>query len=99
MKRHINLWSFIFAFVCLGLFFLAISTREIIDIMMNLLHLHPLHIVLILSLITCLLGVIGFAGITNWWTMLRSITTVVLSLGLSVVILIIVICGGIFKFT
>ena len=99
MKTKINFWSFIFSLVCLSLFFISVSSSEIIDFVTNLAHIHPLNIVLAMSLITFLLGLIGFSGATNWKLLIRSISTVVITFGLSAVILYIVLIANWFKFT
>ena len=66
MKTKINFWSFIFSLVCLLLFFIAVSSSEIINFITNLAHIHPLNIILGMSLVTFLFGLIGFSGATNW---------------------------------
>ena len=97
MQTKSNLWSFIFSFVCLLLFFIAISSSKIIDFVINLVHIHPLNIVLGLSLVTFLFGLIGFSGATNWKLLLRSISTVVITFFLSAVIIVIVVIANLFK--
>jgi hypothetical protein len=99
MKIKINFWSFISSLVCLSLFFIAVSSSEIIDFVTNLAHIHPLNIVLGMALVTFLLGLIGFAGATNWKLLIRSILTVVITFGLSSIILYIVLLANWFKFT
>lgn len=99
MKIKINLWAFIFSFVCLLLFFIAVASSEIINFIINLVHIHPLNIVLGLSLVTLLFGLIGFSGATNWKLLLRSISTVVITFGLSAIIICIVVMANLFEFT
>ena len=99
MKTKINFWSFIFSLVCLSLFFISVSSSEIIEFVTNLAHIHPLNIVLGMALVTFLLGLIGFAEATNWKLLIRSILTVVITFGLSLIILYIVLLANWFKFT
>ena len=99
MKAKINFWSFMFSLVCLSLFFIAISSSEIIDFVNNLAHIHPLNIILGMSLVTFLFGLIGFSGATNWKLLIRSILTVVITFWLSSTILYIVLLANWFKFT
>lgn len=94
MKIKINFWSFIFSFVCVTLFFIAVSSRQTVIFLTNLLHTHPLNIVLGMSLMTFLFGLIGFSGATNWKLLLRSISTVVITFGLSALILYIVVLAN-----
>lgn len=99
MKIKINFWAFVFSFVCIAMFFIATSSSEIVDFSTNLLHVHPLNIVLGMSIFTCLLGFIGFYEATNWKKLLRSILTIVITFGLSAFIIYILILGNLFKFT
>ncbi|QAT40941.1 hypothetical protein EQM05_12090 [Clostridium sp. JN-9] len=95
MKIKINLWAFIFSFICVALFFISVSSPDII----NLLHVHPLNIVLCISFITFIFGLIGFSASTSWILLLRSILTTVITLCLSLFILYILVVGNLFKFT
>lgn len=83
--KTINLWSFVSSFVCIGLFFLAIESQKIEDFMNNMFGIHPLLIVLIISLITFSFGFFGFSEVKNWKMLLISILTVILTLGLSTI--------------
>lgn len=99
MKLKINFWSFIFSFICIALFFISVSSKEAVDTLTNLLHIHPLNIVLTISFITFLFGLVGFSASTNWKLLLRSISTAVITLGLCIIILIITVMANMFKFT
>jgi hypothetical protein len=96
MKIKINLLSFILSFVCIALFFIAVSSREMIELFNNLLPTHPLNIILGICLVTLFLGTIGFSGISNWISLLRSIFTVIISAGLSVFIFFIIFIGNLY---
>lgn len=78
--NKINIGSFISSFVCIFLFYI-VSFSDHIDF--SVLNFHPLNLVLIITLITLVFGVLGFAGIRNWKGMAMSVTTVILTLGLS----------------
>ncbi|SFL44672.1 hypothetical protein SAMN04487943_101594 [Gracilibacillus orientalis] len=80
MKKKINIWSFILSIICILLFFI-ISFSGLIDY--SLMDTHPLNLVLYITLITFVLGVLGFSGIQDWKGMARSVTTLILTLGLS----------------
>ena len=86
MKHNINLWSFIFSFVCIAFFllYLEVCTPEINASFINAVYFHPLFFVLIFSIGTFFAGIKGFSKIDNWISMLRSIVTVLLTLLLSV---------------
>ncbi|MCB2290847.1 hypothetical protein LGK97_13960 [Clostridium sp. CS001] len=99
MKLKINFWSFIFSLICIALFFVSVSSKETLDTVTNLLHTHPLYIVLTISFITFIFGLIGLSASTNWKLLLRGISTIVITLGLCIVIIIITVMGNIFKFT
>lgn len=85
MKTKINLGSFIFSFVCIVLFFISTSSSSIIEVVTNLLHIHPLNIVLIMSVVTLLFGFIGFTEVNNGESLLRSILTIVITFILSAI--------------
>jgi hypothetical protein len=99
MKIKINFCAFIFSFVCIVLFFISVSSPEIVRFVINLLHIHPLGIVLGVTFITFLFGLIGFSGSTSWRLLLRSIATTIITLGLCMVISYILIIGNLFQFT
>ena len=99
MKLKINLWSFIFSFICVALFFISVSSRETVETLTKLLHTHPLNVVLAISFITFIFGLIGFSESTNWKLRLRSISTVVITLCLCIVVIFITVMANMFKFT
>lgn len=91
MMKKINIWSFIFSIICILLFFI-VSFSGSIDY--SIMGTHPLNLVLYITLITFVLGVLGFSGIQNWVGMARSVTTIILTLGLSVVIIFVIFIGN-----
>ena len=86
MKHNINLWSFIFSFVCIAFFlvYLEVCTPEMNASFINIVYFHPLFFILIFSIGTFFAGMKGFSKINNWVAMLRSIATILLTLLLSV---------------
>lgn len=89
--KIINLWSFIFAFICVLLFFfVSISGHADYAIF----GLQPLNMVLYLTMMTLFLGVIGFAGVEDWKGMLRSLSTIIISGGLTALLTIIIFFGS-----
>lgn len=80
MKKKINIWSFISSIICILLFFIVSFSGQI---EYSLMGTHPLNLVLYITLITFILGVFGFSGIQDWKGLVRSITTIILTLGLS----------------
>lgn len=93
MKIKINLWSFILSFVCVALFLVAISSQAIIDFTTTWLNIHPLNIVLGICIVNCVLGFIGLAEATNWKKLLRGFSTIIITLGLSGLIIFILFMG------
>ncbi|WIG40345.1 hypothetical protein [Bacillus toyonensis] len=94
MKHKINLWSFIFSLICVGLFRLYFEIpHELFKFFTDSLHIHPLFILLVLTIGTFFAGIKGFSKINNWVTMLRSIATVLLTLLLSVFLTLTLIVG------
>lgn len=99
MKTKINLWSFICSLGCIVLFFIAVSSGKIINLIISLIHIHPLNIVLGISVLTFLLGVIGLSGAANWKLLVRGISTVIIAFGLSALILFITFLSSWIPFT
>jgi hypothetical protein len=91
MKKVVNKWSFNLSIICLFLFFIVsflIPTREPI------MGTHPLNLILYLTLITLVLGLIGFLGIQDRKGMARSAATIVITLGLSLVLVAVLFFGS-----
>ncbi|MCT8140257.1 hypothetical protein H1D32_22680 [Anaerobacillus sp. CMMVII] len=91
MKKKINIWSFISSIICI-LLFLIVSFSGQIDY--SLMGTHPLNLVLYITLITFILGGFGFSGIEDWKGIARSITTIILTLGLSTVLTCVIFFGN-----
>ncbi|GAB3056361.1 hypothetical protein GCM10027286_20000 [Virgibacillus ainsalahensis] len=91
MKRKINIWSFILSIICI-LLFVIVSFSRLIEF--SVLGTHPLNLVLYITLITLVLGVFGFSGIQDWQGMARSVTTVIITLGLSSLLVFVIFFGS-----
>ncbi len=65
MKHNINLWSFIFSFICIAFFllYLEVCTPEMNASFINTVYFHPLFFVLIFSIGTFFAGIIGFSKV------------------------------------
>lgn len=80
MKKRMNIGLFILSIICI-LLFLLVSFSGLIDY--SIMGTHPLNLVLYITLLTLILGVLEFSGIHNWKGMTRSVTTIIITLGLS----------------
>ena len=60
----------------------------------NIAGIHPLTIVLSITLITFVLGVLGLKDVNNWKALARSIVTICLTISFSVLLLFIIIMGN-----
>ncbi|WP_367664007.1 hypothetical protein [Clostridium sp.] len=80
MKSKLNFYSFILSLICIMLFFLSISSNKVINFTMDLLHVHPLFIVMILSIVTLILGLLGLSTATNLMLLFRGLFTVVITI-------------------
>lgn len=90
MKRKINIWSFVFSIICILLFFIYSISGPVDYLIMST---HPLKLLLFFTLINFYFGLIGFSGVKDWKGMVRSISTVLLTLGLSMFLTIVIFFG------
>ncbi len=90
MKKF-NIWSFVLSIICVVLFYLVSFSGFRIN---SIFGAHPLHILLYLTLITFVFGLIGFSGVRDWKSIVRSLSTVILTLGLSLVLIVIIFFGS-----
>lgn len=90
MKKT-NMASFLLSIVCVLLFFILSFSRPMDFFIMGI---HPLQLVLFLTLLALILGVFGFRDVQGWKEMARSIITVFLSLALSVILVFVLFIGG-----
>ena len=91
MEQKINLWSFFLSIICILLFFVVSLSGPINYAIMGT---HPLNLVLYITLTTFVLGILGFSGIQDWNGLTRSITTVIITLGLSIFLAIVLFFGS-----
>lgn len=90
MKKKFNIWSFILSIICILLFFI-VSFSGPIDY--SIMGTHPLNLVLYITLLTFVLGILGFLGIQNWKGLARSVTTIILTMGLSAFLTFVIFVG------
>lgn len=90
MTRLLNFWSFIFSTIWVLLYFI-VSSSGLIDY--TILGTHPLILLFFATLLTLLIGLIGFAGMEDWKGMARSFLTIALTLGLSAFLAIMIFFG------
>ncbi|WML44538.1 hypothetical protein [Neobacillus sp. PS3-40] len=91
MKKKMNIWSFISSIICILLFVMVSFSGPIDYFIMGI---HPLNLVLYITLITLFLGILGFSGIRDWKAMARSVTTIIITLGLSAFLAFIIFLGN-----
>ncbi|TQR14769.1 hypothetical protein [Psychrobacillus vulpis] len=91
MMKKINIVSFILSIICI-LLFLLVSFSGLIDY--SIIGTHPLNLVLYITLLTLILGVLGFSGIHDWKGMARSVTTIIITLGLSAFLTFVIFFGS-----
>jgi len=89
MKHTINLWSFIFSFICVGLLVLYFE-NESINTAMNWSSTDPIIFLLILTVWTFIGGLIGMNTSTTAKTTIRSIITITLTLFLLLYLILLV---------
>ncbi len=77
MGINLNFWSFIFSLGCTLLFFLSGTLKNFFD---TYLHVHPLTLTLLLSIVCFYLSLMGMKDVRNLTTLLRGILTMVITL-------------------
>lgn len=93
MLLNINKWSFIGALICIPLFLFTIFTPALFKFF-QMTGAHPLHIIFGVTLLVFVLNFIGLKDVSEWKSMTRSITSLILTGVLMVVIGYIVIVGS-----
>lgn len=91
MWLKLNLYSFISALVCLGLFLIT-SLTNFFDFVLSF-GIHPVIVILGFTIISLIIGLIGFIGVKDWKSALRSVTTTLLSLGLTTILIFWILIG------
>lgn len=95
MKKDLNFWSFFLSLLSVALFFVSTSKNFFYTLSLDI-GIHPLYIVLVLTIITLLLAVGGLGTASSGLLMLRSYFSIILSLGLSVIIVVVIVVAGLF---
>lgn len=90
MMKKVNFWSFISSLVCLVLFLLYF----LLPAGFLFFYVHPLTVLLYITLIVFFLGVWGLSGVHDWKGMIRSLATLIITLGLSMFLLFILFFGS-----
>ena len=93
MKLNVNLGSFILSLFCIPIFFMAIFSTNVFRFFTKFIGIHPLNIVLSITVIAFFLGFIGLKDVSEWKSMARSIFTITFTMGLSVVLVSILFIG------
>ncbi|KRD87785.1 hypothetical protein ASE51_26620 [Bacillus sp. Root147] len=85
MTKAINLWSFVFSLLCVCLTFIT--------------FVHPslLSLNFYVAIVIFLVGIIGFFGIHNWKSAVRSVLTIILSTVLIIMTGWIIFVGNLFS--
>ncbi|MCY9025059.1 hypothetical protein MOF32_19285 [Priestia megaterium] len=85
MTKAINLWSFVFSLLCVCLAFITFA--------------HPslLSLNFYVAIVVFLVGIIGFFGVHNWKSAVRSVLTIILSAVLIIVTGWIIFVGNLFS--
>lgn len=94
MKLNLNFSSFIASIVCIGLFFIAATSEWIVRFFLIHVSVHPISIVLILTVICFFTSLLGMKDWINRITMFRSIVSIGVTLTLAFIIGFILIIGG-----
>lgn len=90
MTKALNMWSFVASLFCVILFFIIPSFNSIFG-------LHPLYVLLFITLLTFVTGLFGFMGIQSFSSAVRSIATTVCSLSLSAVLVYVLFIGELLR--
>jgi hypothetical protein len=99
MKLKLNIYSFILSLICVILFFLSTSSIKVINFTMDLLHVHPLVIVMILSIVTLILGLFGLSVANNWIYLFSGLFTVIITIIMTGFIIFILTVGRLLSFS
>lgn len=94
MRERINVGSFVFSLLCLFCCYVVSFSGRMDD---SILGTHPLNIVLYVTMITFIVGLLGFSAIQDWKGMARSIITMVITTGLSAYLIFVIFIGSLFS--
>ncbi|WP_335872825.1 hypothetical protein [Bacillus sp. 2205SS5-2] len=82
MLEKLNTYSFILSLLCLAMFFF-LSFPSMFHYSEKTLNFHPLYLILGLIFFSFFLGLLGFAGVKDGKSLVRSITTMIISIVLA----------------
>lgn len=85
MTKAINLWSFVFSLLCVCLTFITFAPPSLLSLNFY------------IAIVIFLVGIIGFFGIHNWKSAVRSVLTIILSAVLIIVTGWIIFVGNLFS--
>ncbi len=97
MRNNINVWSFILSLCCIPLFFIAATSTSILSFFTKVIGIHPLDMVLGVTVITFFLGLIGLKNVREWKAMARSIFTIIFTIGFLIVLIYIIFTGRLLR--
>lgn len=87
MVMNINLLSFLMSLCCIIFFFIvSTSSANLKSFFVSHFHFHPLSVVLLLTILSFFLALIGMKDVKNMFTLTRGIVSMVLTLILSGII-------------
>ena len=89
MAINLNVWSFIVSVFCIPLFFISTFYMK-----QHIFGIHPLTILLSMTLITFVLGVLGLKDVNNWKALVRSIVTICFTIIFSALFIFILVMGN-----
>ena len=93
MASKVNSFSFFFALSCWVIFLLSAFNQSFSEFLTNLFTINCLAIVLVLTVVSLILNTIGFGGMNNWMSGIRSMVTVILNMSLLAVLVFVITVG------
>ena len=91
MRLSLNIYAFILSIVCILLFLIVSLTGTINYAVFDI---HPLNLVLYITLTTFVLGILGFASIDSWKGIVISTITLFATAALSLFLIFIILLGS-----
>ncbi|TXC92885.1 hypothetical protein FS935_01445 [Metabacillus litoralis] len=92
--RKINFWSFITSIICIVLF---LPTTFSSAINYSIFGIDLIYLILYITLINFVLAVVGLGGIQDWKGLVRSVSTIILTVGLTAFLFFIIFIGNLFS--
>lgn len=85
MTKAINLWSFVFSLLCVCLTFISFDYPSLLSLSFY------------IAIVVFFVGIVGFFGVHNWKSALRSVVTIIVSTILIVFTGLIIFVGNLFS--